>query len=128
MENSTKHEVKADHQLNGIITVMSGFWKDQDVTEWANKFLNCYNSNFSNKPFKVLADMRGFKPATKEVQDKVAEIQKNAKNMKLTASAVITDSVLSQSQMKRIANETGVSNTEDYFIDYNTAYNWLKSK
>lgn len=128
MNNLTKHDVKADLQLGGIITVMNGFWNENDVTEWASKFMECYNKNFANKAFKVLADMRGYKPATKDVQEKVAEIQKNAKKMKLTASAVVTDSILSQTQMKRIALETGVGDTEDYFTDYDKAYDWLKSK
>lgn len=128
MDSSYTCDVKVDLSLNGIITTMSGFWTEQTVSEWSTKFMDCYSKNFANKSFKVLADMRGYKPATKEVQDEISEIQANAKKMNLIASAVVTDSFLSLNQMKRIAKETGVGNTEDYFTNYDEAYNWLKEK
>lgn len=128
MANSSKFEVKVDMQLPGIITVMQGFWNEEDVNEWAAQFSQCVSKNFGNKPFKVLADMRQYKPASKQVQEKVAEIQKNARSKQLTASAVVTDSALSLAQMKRIAKEAGIDQVEDYFTDYQLAFDWLKSK
>ena len=127
MTDSTKFEVKWDVQLPGIVMVLQGFWNEQDASDFVIHFMECVNKNFANKPFKVLADMRRYQPASKEVQEKVIEVQMKTKNS-LIASAVIAENAIAQMQMKRIAKETGVSNTEDYFIDFNSAYEWLKSK
>jgi hypothetical protein len=127
MADSTKFEVKADLQLPGIVMSLKGFWNEQDASDFVITFMECVNRNFANKRFKVLADMRYYQPASKEVQEKVIEVQMRTKSS-LIASAVIAENAIAQMQMKRIAKETGVSDAEDYFIDYDLAYNWLKSK
>jgi hypothetical protein len=114
MEDQKKFKIKADFQLPGIVIALHGFWNESDAIDFAAEFMAC-TKNFSNRPFKVLADMRKYQPASKEVQKKVFEAQMKTKGS-LNASAVIADNAIAQMQMKRIAKETGVIDTEDYFI------------
>lgn len=91
------------------------------------QFIECYQKNFLNKPFKLLVDLRGFKPATQEVQKKISEVSDSVIQY-VSANAIVSDSFLSQSQVKRMSKEKGTSDKVSYFADYNEAYDWLKTK
>jgi hypothetical protein len=79
MTDIKKFEVKADLQLPGIVMALQGFWNEQDASDFEVQFLECTSKNFPNKPFKVLADMRKYRPASKKMQEKVFNVQMKTK-------------------------------------------------
>ena len=93
-------------RLEGFLSVT----EMEDLKKQAEKLLRSPAANF-----RVLSDIRGFKPATPEVQEIMKSIQKMFKECGLKKVALLVDNALTKMQLKRLHGETGIRGTDEFF-------------
>ncbi len=65
--------------------------------------------------FRVFSDLRGFKPASPDVQITMSEIQLLFKEKGLKKVAVLVDNVVAKMQLKRLHKENNVKGVDGFF-------------
>ena len=116
----------------GIRVSISGFMKIEEAREWLEIMRKKLKS--IEKGFKVMVDMRGFKPASKEIQEIFVEIQKEFKNHGMNRSVVILDNTVAVLQLKRTGKESGIYDHERYITPEDNpewekqALDWILNK
>jgi hypothetical protein len=101
----------------GIKITINGFMQMEEATEWLEEMRKKLKE--VDKGFKVMVDMRGFKPASKEIQGIFVEIQKEFKNHGMSRSVVILDNTMAALQLKRTGQESGIYDHERYLSPEN---------
>ena len=101
----------------GVKVTLNGLIKKEEAEEWFNGMKNALKK--TNKGFKVFVDMRGFKPASEEVQKCFVDIQKEFKDHGMSKSVVILNSGIAVLQLKRTAKESGIYDHERYLTPEN---------
>ena len=72
--------------------------------------------------FRVFGDIRGFKPATPNVQEIMVQIQEGFKVKGLKKVAVLVENVVTKIQMQRLHSASGVKGTDQFFAGEEDGY------
>ena len=72
--------------------------------------------------FRVFGDIRGFKPATPNVQEIMVQVQKGFKIKGLKKVAVLVDNVVTKMQFQRLHSAAGVKGTDQFFAAEEDGY------
>jgi len=105
----------------GVKVTLNGFIQTEEALEWFTKMKEALKK--TSRGFKVFVDMRGFKPATQNVQKYFVDIQKEFKDYGMSKSVVILDNEVAVLQLKRTAKESGIYEHERYITPENNP-NW----
>ncbi len=65
--------------------------------------------------FRVYSDLRGFKPANKDVQAAMTEIQSLFKEKGMKKVAILVDSSIVKIQLLRLHAETGIKGKDEFY-------------
>jgi hypothetical protein len=108
-------KVEVDRSKNRIIGVLSGLIDKEEALKYAEEWRKSVDS-FGGKPFCIINDMRGYKPASPEVAGVFEDLTKYSisKGMKKVAQ-IIDESVISKLQMRRIMKEMYEKGFVDFF-------------
>lgn len=82
----------------------------QQLYESAQKALVSPASNF-----RVFSDLRGFKPASPDVQAVMTQIQTLFKQKGLKKVAILVDNILTKIQLERLHKENRIKGTDMFF-------------
>ena len=106
----------------GLFITFTGDLTLAEISNWrteSTSFVMAYS-----EPFGVIIDMRGLRPLTPDMQSALIDAQRYYRENGMSRSAVIAPSRLLMAQLQRIANTTGLAQSERYF---NGALNgWAK--
>ncbi len=107
----------------GIKVRMTGFIKKNEANEWFQEMVQKVKG--IHKDFYVFVDMRGFKPASQDIQKQFTEIQRIYREKGMLRSVVILDDIIATMQLKRTAKESGIYTHERYISAENNPH-WEK--
>lgn len=114
---------KIENNSYGIKVTLNGSVENAEAQKWFIEMKDALNK--IKKDFKVFVDMRGFKPASQEIQKVFVDIQKEFKDHGMSKSVVILDNAIAVMQLKRTAKESGIYAHERYITPENNP-NWEK--
>lgn len=103
-------------QMNGknvYVLKLNGFLQlheMQDVMKKAEQLLRTPVSDF-----RVYSDIRGFKPASTDVQEVMKDIQKLFRMKGLKKVAVLVDNAITKMQLQRLHQETRIRGADQFF-------------
>ncbi|MCP4613204.1 MAG: hypothetical protein GY845_31320 [Planctomycetes bacterium] len=116
----------------GIKVRLTGFIEQEEANEWFQEMLKKVEG--IHKDFCVFVDMRGFEPATQDIQKQFASIQKIYRDKGMLRSVVILDNIVATVQLIRTAKESGIYANERYISAENNPHweqqgmDWLTHK
>ena len=101
----------------GVRFFLQGFIREEEAAAWYEEMISSLKN--INKGFKVFVDMRGFRPASEDVQAKFVDIQRIFKDHGMNRSVVILDNTVAVMQLIRTAKESGIYDQERYLTPEN---------
>lgn len=108
------HETRNDTGKRTIYVRLSGFIREDEMSEWAQDYKAATDS-YRGGEHLVLADMRGMKPTNETAAEIMREAIAYARARGVACCAHLSDSTISRLQTRRLAREA--SEHDDVTVD-----------
>lgn len=106
LKSEDKYKVSVDTNHRILYITISGFFTDEDANYAKQQYWNAINQHFKGKRFSILCDATEYKPSTKSAQDILNQLTLDTVGENIAAWAIVSESFLSNSQIKRLMGET----------------------
>lgn len=123
LDTLPKSKIARHDSYGEVHFAISGFWELDNMEAFLEDLNKAsYPLVKEQKPIRVLGEMGGFLPQTRDTGDAISDHLKMSKKYGLERVAIITDSSLVKMQYRRLSQGIEV----DFFEDKVSAIKWLR--
>jgi hypothetical protein len=118
-------QIRFAPEIKGIEANTIGELAVSDIDDWSERLIDSINQNFPNQTFQLLINGNGYYPKSIQVHKTLNRFLYTNEIVSKQCSAV----AFVHHDPKHVQElQPLVSDTQNFFLTYENAYNWLKTK